>query len=69
MEESERQGIQQGEAELTLRLLRRKLGSLPEELESQIRSLPVERLEELSEALLEFETLADLTTWLNSFNP
>ncbi|MFQ3614555.1 MAG: DUF4351 domain-containing protein [Cyanobacteriota bacterium] len=37
------------------------------ELESQIRTLPVERLEELSEALLEFETLADLTTWLNSF--
>ncbi|MCJ2544612.1 DUF4351 domain-containing protein [Thermostichus vulcanus] len=63
------QGIQQGEAELTLRLLRRKLGSLPEELETQIRSLPVEHLEELSEALLEFETLADLTTWLNSFNP
>ncbi|WP_235276779.1 DUF4351 domain-containing protein [Synechococcus sp. Nb3U1] len=33
-------------------------------MEAQIRSLPVERLEGLGEALLEFETLADLTTWL-----
>ncbi|MEN9224311.1 MAG: DUF4351 domain-containing protein, partial [Thermostichus sp. DRC_bins_24] len=58
------QGIQQEAAHLTLRQLRQKVGSLPVELETQIRSLPVERLEELGLALLEFETLADLTSWL-----
>ncbi|MFQ3614007.1 MAG: DUF4351 domain-containing protein [Cyanobacteriota bacterium] len=73
VEESERrgltQGIQQEAAHLTVRQLRQKLGSLPSELEAQILSLPVERLEELGLALLEFKSLADLTSWLNSFNP
>ncbi|MEN9225148.1 MAG: DUF4351 domain-containing protein [Thermostichus sp. DRC_bins_24] len=63
------QGIQQGEAELTLRQLKQKVGSLPDALEAQIRSLPVERLEALGLALLEFETLADLTTWLEGVTP
>ncbi|MEN9261868.1 MAG: DUF4351 domain-containing protein, partial [Thermostichus sp. HHBFW_bins_43] len=63
------QGIQQGEAELTLRQLRQKVGSLPVELETQIRSLPVDRLEELGLALLEFQSLADLTSWLEGVTP
>ncbi len=62
------QGIQQEAVKFTLRQLRQKVGSLPEEVESQIRSLPVERLEELGLALLEFESLAELTTWLDGFN-
>ncbi len=52
----------------TLRQLRQKVGSLPEEVEAEIRSLPVERLEELGLALLEFESLAELTTWLDGFS-
>ncbi len=72
VEESERQGLTQGiqqeAVKFTLRQLRQKMGSLPEEVESQIRALPVERLEELGLALLEFESLADLTTWLDGFN-
>ncbi|MEN9222512.1 MAG: DUF4351 domain-containing protein [Thermostichus sp. BF3_bins_97] len=63
------QGVQQGEAELTLRQLRQKVGSLPDALEAQIRSLPVERLEALGLALLEFQTLADLTSWLEGVTP
>ncbi|MEN9260091.1 MAG: DUF4351 domain-containing protein, partial [Thermostichus sp. HHBFW_bins_43] len=63
------QGIQQEAAHLTLRQLRQKVGSLPDALEAQIRSLPVERLEALGLALLEFETLADLTSWLEGATP
>ncbi|MFQ3613876.1 MAG: DUF4351 domain-containing protein [Cyanobacteriota bacterium] len=58
-------GIQQEAAHLTVRQLKQKVGSLPSDLESQIRSLPVERLEELGLALLGFESLTDLTTCLN----
>jgi predicted transposase/invertase (TIGR01784 family) len=57
---------QEGEANLTLRLLRRKLsiGLIPQLLESRIRGLPVEQIEALGEALLEFGTLSDLERWL-----
>jgi predicted transposase/invertase (TIGR01784 family) len=57
---------QEGEANLTLRLLRRKLsiGIIPQLLESRIRDLPVEQIEALGEALLEFGSLSDLERWL-----
>jgi len=62
------QGIQQEAVKFTLRQLQSKMGSLPEEVEAQIRSLSVERLEELGLALLEFQSLIDLTTWLDGFS-
>jgi len=34
--------------------------------EETIRSLPVERLEDLGLALLDFDTLTDLDNWLHS---
>jgi predicted transposase YdaD len=57
-------GQAQGEAKGTLRQLSRRCGSLSAEQESRIRSLPLERLEALAEALLDFEGLADLIAWL-----
>ena len=54
----------QGEAKVTLRLLSRRCGPLSAEQESVIRSLPLERLEALAEALLDFEGMADLHAWL-----
>ena len=54
----------QGEAKVTLRLLSRRCGPLSAEQESVIRSLPLERLEALAEALLVFEGMADLHAWL-----
>jgi hypothetical protein len=63
-----REGIQQGKHEealaLVLRLLRRRVGSLDAVYEEQIRQLPLEALEELSEALLDFTQVADVATWL-----
>ncbi|MFQ3614036.1 MAG: DUF4351 domain-containing protein, partial [Cyanobacteriota bacterium] len=58
------QGIQQGESELVIRQLRRKLGEIPLELQIQIRSLSVEQLEVLAEALLDFGSLEALIDWL-----
>jgi hypothetical protein len=45
--------------------LARQLGEEPsEETRSRITSLPLAQLEDLSEALLEFEIPDDLETWL-----
>jgi hypothetical protein len=49
---------------VTLRQLSRRCGPLSAEQESRIRSLPLERLEALAEALLDFEGMADLNAWL-----
>jgi len=48
-----------------LRQLDRKVGPLPEELQSRVALLPPERLLELSDALLDFTRQADLVSWLD----
>ncbi|MDV3002020.1 MAG: hypothetical protein N5P05_003626 [Chroococcopsis gigantea SAG 12.99] len=57
-------GKQQGEAELILRLLNRRLGGLSPSLGESIRSLSIEQLENLAEALLDFNSEEDLRIWL-----
>jgi Domain of unknown function (DUF4351) len=47
-------------------LLKRKLGNLSPELEVKVRSLSLTNLEDLGEALLDFSSLQDLISWLNS---
>ena len=42
----------------------RRCGPLSAQQESRIRSLHLERLEALAEALLDFEGMADLNAWL-----
>jgi predicted transposase/invertase (TIGR01784 family) len=58
------QGKLEGEKNLVLRQLNRRLGNIPDGLVSQIQELAVEQLEALAEALLDFSTLADLQGWL-----
>ena len=62
--EGRAEGQQQGEAALVLRQLSRRLGAMPAEAESRIRAFPVEELEALGEALLDWHTLAELMAWL-----
>ena len=66
----ERKGIekgkQQGQSATILRLLNRQLGSIPPEIESSIRSLDSSSLDTLTENLLDFKSLDDLTKCLNS---
>jgi predicted transposase YdaD len=57
--------LQEGEVKLVLRQLNRRLGTLDEALEQQIRGLSLEQLERLAEELLEFSTVQELENWLS----
>lgn len=67
LQEGERRGKQealQQEKALILRQLNRKLSTIPDELMTQVDNLPLEQLEDLAEALLDFSSTADLAQWL-----
>jgi predicted transposase YdaD len=63
-QEGEAIGRQEGEAAVTLRLLNRRCGPLSEATTAQIQALPVDQLEALADALLDFTGPADLAAWL-----
>ncbi|WP_310488894.1 DUF4351 domain-containing protein, partial [Chamaesiphon sp. VAR_69_metabat_338] len=42
----------------------RRFGTLSTEVNEVIAKLPLDKLEDLGEALLDFQELADLTSWL-----
>jgi hypothetical protein len=65
IQQGEAIGLQKGEANLVLRLLKRRFGELPPHITETIQKLSVEKLEDLGEALLDFESQADLINWLN----
>ena len=58
------QGIEQGERSLVLKLLTRRVGVVPESLRTRIEALPIEKIESLGEALLDFSDMTDLEQWL-----
>jgi hypothetical protein len=64
----ERYGRRSEALSITLRLLRHKLGPLSPELEQQLEALPIERLEDLSEALLDFSEIDQLHAWLKNLS-
>jgi heme oxygenase len=66
MEEGIEQGARQEARSLILRLLTRRVGQLPEVILAQVNELPIEQLEALGEALLDFADLSDLQAWLVS---
>lgn len=51
-------------AGMTLRLLNRRCGPLSEATTAEIQALPLEQLEALADALLDFKGPADLAAWL-----
>jgi predicted transposase YdaD len=62
--QGEARGRALGEATVTLRLLNRRCGPLTGATTTCIQALPLEQLEALAEALLDFSGSADLATWL-----
>ena len=66
--EGRQEGRQEGEAleaaKMTLRLLSRRCGPLTGATTAQIQALPLEKLEALADALLDFQGPADLFAWL-----
>ena len=65
-EEGREEGREEATANLILRQLTKRFGELSEEIRSSISGLPLPVLEDLSEALLDFTSLADLQVWLEA---
>ncbi len=51
---------------MLLRLLNRSIGEISAELSTNIQSLSLEKLENLGEALLDFQSVEDLEQWLEN---
>ncbi|BAY85630.1 hypothetical protein NIES267_51310 [Calothrix parasitica NIES-267] len=62
----EQRGKQKGEATLILRQLTRRFSETSAEVEQKIQTLSTDKLEDLGEALLDFSSQNDLTTWLEN---
>jgi len=69
LQEGQQKGRQKGRqaeaAALTLRQLQRRCGSLQPDHQALIQGLPLSDLENLADALLDFQGPADLKVWLN----
>lgn len=49
--------------------LQRRVGELPEAIALQVEALSIDALGNLGEALLDFDGLSDLETWLMGYFP
>jgi Domain of unknown function (DUF4351) len=65
-EDRGRQIGERHEEVLIMRLLNRRVGSISLQLQEKIKTLPLERLDDLGEALLDFVGIEDLTNWLET---
>lgn len=63
-QEGLQEGLQQEALKLTMRLLRRRFGELEARIIAKVQQLSRERLEELTEDLLDFSEVEDLDAWL-----
>ena len=69
-QEGRQEGLEKGRQEecvsLVTRLLRRKFGIHPEldSILAQLQTLPVEKLEDLIEAIFDWTEVSDLTEWI-----
>ncbi|HEY9605296.1 MAG TPA: Rpn family recombination-promoting nuclease/putative transposase [Allocoleopsis sp.] len=63
-QEGLQEGLKQEALKLTMRLLRRRFGELEARIVAKVQALSTERLEELTEDLLDFDEVEDLDAWL-----
>ena len=66
MERGVERGIEQGEQQLIFRQLNRRFGEIESSFIETIRTLSIEQLELLGEALLDFSSIIDLEQWLKN---
>ncbi|MEG5033629.1 Rpn family recombination-promoting nuclease/putative transposase [Microcoleus sp. AT3-D2] len=64
--EGREEGIKTGQIALIIRLLERRVGAVTPEVQTQIGELSIDQLENLGEALLNFNDISDLTAWLQT---
>jgi hypothetical protein len=65
----ERVGEARAETRMVLSLLSEVCGSVPKEFQDRVRELQSEDLQKLAKALLRFQSLADLQSWLDQHSP
>ncbi|MGL6341906.1 MAG: Rpn family recombination-promoting nuclease/putative transposase [Waterburya sp.] len=65
-EEGRLEGRLEEKLSIALRLLNRKLGTLPQAIADRVKSLESSQLDTLTEDLLDFQTLDDLQIWLRN---
>lgn len=61
----EQNGITRGKETLVMRQLRRRFGAVPDEVTARLDHLSAEELDNLGEALLDFDAVSDLEQWLS----
>ncbi len=59
-------GLHQGEQNLVKRQIKKRFGEFSPELERQINDLSLCQIEDLGDAIFDFQCLDDLINWLNS---
>lgn len=64
--EIKEEGRVEGERSLIVRLLQKRFGELPQQVRERVETLCLEQLENLGEALLDFNSMADLQAWLEA---
>ena len=68
LEGFQQEGMRQGEANVVSRQLIRRCGNLTSSQIKKVRSLSLDQLEALGDALLDFKHLPDLENWFSSNN-
>jgi predicted transposase/invertase (TIGR01784 family) len=64
LEKGRQEGRQEEAANLILRMLTKRFGLLAGDVQGSVTALSLENLEELSEALLDFDSLGELSEWI-----
>jgi hypothetical protein len=64
IKQGKQEGRQEGETNVVLRQLQKRLGMIDENTKGTIKELNLNQIEQLSEALLGFKDLSDLNEWL-----
>ena len=66
LEEGLEKGREQGSITLLLRMLTRRCGQLPGDVEQAINQLTLAESQALGDALFDFQTIEDLKNWLKT---
>lgn len=65
MQKGIEQGIEQGEQKIIKKLVKRRFNNIDSTLENRINDLSLEQLENLADAIFDFQCLEDLINWLD----
>jgi predicted transposase/invertase (TIGR01784 family) len=64
IEQGIERGMERGKSELIVRNMRRLIGEISPDIQTQICELNLENLDNLGDAMFNFESVSDLLTWL-----